>query len=89
MLFRPHKNSRRDFLRQLGTPLIVPALGAGASLLDLTGAGFAASDQSGRPPLPHQPGGVFHDVAREAGINATLVCGSKEKNWILEVYGSG
>ncbi len=89
MLFCPDKSSRRDFLRQLGTPLIVPALGAGATLLDLTVAGFAASNQGGEPSIPQHPGGVFHDVAREAGINATLVCGSKEKNWILEVYGSG
>jgi hypothetical protein len=32
---------------------------------------------------------IFRDVAAEAGIDVELTCGSREKNYILEVYGSG
>src|SRR5271157_2472073 len=87
MLLRPFRKSRRDFLRCLAAPLVLPAVGGGAwkgPLLALAKNGFAESGQ-GRQPS----GGLFRDVAREAGINATLTCGSSEKNWILEVYGSG
>jgi hypothetical protein len=32
---------------------------------------------------------MFRDVAAEAGITPILTCGTTEKNYILEVYGSG
>jgi hypothetical protein len=32
---------------------------------------------------------VFRDVAQEAGVTPLLICGNPEKNYILEVYGSG
>ena len=32
---------------------------------------------------------IFRDVAAEAGITPILTCGTPEKNYILEVYGSG
>src|ERR1039458_7471049 len=89
MLFRPSKNSRRDFLRRVGAPLVIPSLGGSASWLESAGAALARSGQGGQTSSSPQPGALFRDVAKEAGINATLTCGSKEKNWILEVYGSG
>ncbi len=81
------KNSRRNFLRRLCTPLLLPAVGKsgwreGTSATSMMTPG---GDHRGKP----SSAGLFRDVAREAGIHATLTCGSSEKNWILEVYGSG
>jgi len=89
MLFRPSNNSRRDFLRRVGAPLVLPVMGGSASWLESAGSAFSESGSGGQTFSSPQPGALFRDVTKEAGINATLTCGSKEKNWILEVYGSG
>jgi hypothetical protein len=75
-------------MRRLCAPLLLPAVDrkAWGCLLEIAGGEEAA--ESGRGRL-NSSGVIFRDVAPEAGINAVLTCGSEEKNWILEVYGSG
>jgi hypothetical protein len=75
-------------MRRLCAPLLLPAIErqAWGCLLEVPGGEETA--ESGRDRL-NSSGVIFHDAAPEAGINAVLTCGSQEKNWILEVYGSG
>ena len=86
MLVRSRRNSRRSFMQRLCAPLLLPSVNAKiwASLLAGT-----AGDPSDQARAAASNSAYFRDVAPEAGIKAELTCGSREKNWILEVYGSG
>jgi hypothetical protein len=57
----------------------LPALCALAAALTLIFPAFSVSGSSVR----------FVDIAAKSGINAQLVCGSAEKNWIPEANGTG
>src|SRR5579862_6917400 len=88
MQWRPSLNSRRGFLGQIGAPFLMRQ---GLSRL-LAAPGLVTSDSlssmaSGNPAASSPV--VFRDVASEAGITPILTCGTPEKNYILEVYGSG
>ena len=87
MLWRPSQNSRRRFLGQLGAPFFLqPGLSRLLGAPGLASPNHVSSDsQNSSPSSPV----VFRDVAQEAGITPTLICGNPEKNYILEVYGSG
>src|SRR5437764_11245887 len=79
---RRSEGSRRSFLTQslaiVASPVWRRSLGTSAS-----GTSDAARSSLSRPRI------TFRDVAREAGITPRLVCGAKDKKYILEVNGSG
>ena len=88
MVWRPFQHSRRRFLAQACAPFLTVA---GNRKL-LGGTSPASGDLAIRPAnkkSPNLPSITFSDVAPAAGINSVLTCGSREKNYILEVYGSG
>src|SRR2546427_11340852 len=41
------------------------------------------------PLSPDQPSPQFRDVAKQAGVTPIIVAGSRSKNYVLEVNGSG
>jgi enediyne biosynthesis protein E4 len=87
MLISPYKKSRRAFMDELCAAVLLPMMGRKARAgLTAPTHGLSAGWVSGGPDAP---GAAFRDVALEAGINVLLTCGSSQKNWILEVYGSG
>ena len=86
MLVRSRRNSRRSFMQRLCAPLLLPSVNAKAWVSLLAGTAAEPTDQT-RAATPNSA--FFRDVAPEAGIKPELTCGSREKNWILEVYGSG
>src|SRR5208282_3335971 len=87
MIGRQLRNSRRHFLAQACAPFLVgtrcDGLWAGPGLA-LPSPSSSAGENS---PPPSQI--TFRDVTQEAGITPTLICGNPEKNYIVEVYGSG
>ena len=92
MIWRPRQSNRRRFLGQIGTPFLVkPGI---SCLLSAPGLGkfpFEAANPSGsvRDNLSSSTPVTFTDVAQEAGSTPLLICGNREKNYIVEVYGSG
>ncbi len=79
---------RRSFLTQACAPFLMWAakkqLGSNFAISPRgEGSPFARVGSSTSSPI------LFRDVAQDAGITPTLVCGSSEKNYILEVFGSG
>ena len=85
MLIRSSRSSRRKFMRHLFVPFLIPAFGGKTLLAAPVGTQSTTSKQD----RLNSSGVVFCDVAREAGINVELTCGSREKKYILEVYGCG
>ena len=41
------------------------------------------------PLISDQPAEHFRDVSKEAGVTPMIISGSREKNYVLEVNGSG
>ncbi|PYV25909.1 MAG: hypothetical protein DMG24_08265 [Acidobacteria bacterium] len=79
MSFRGFAGSRRRFLSR-SAALVVSSLARPRLRPTST-----ATPGSGSPAPPI----VFRDVAAQAGITPQLVCGGREKNYILEVNGTG
>ena len=88
MIWRPFQESRRGFLAQVCSPFLMsaaqgglwgsPPLAPPEQAASAIGNGVSASSKI-----------MFRDVAQQAGITPILTSGSPEKNYILEVYGSG
>jgi len=88
MIWHPFQKSRRDFLAQLYSTLwAVPYAGRGLRSSTLARSQPAVSMTSKDSSTFSSP--TLRDVAELAGIGLTLTSGSPEKNYILEVYGSG
>ncbi|HMD86024.1 MAG TPA: CRTAC1 family protein [Terriglobia bacterium] len=87
MIRRPLQKSRRRFLAQVCAPFLMgtggPRLWAAPGLAPLN---HSSSESENSSPSSQV---TFRDVATEAGITPTLICGNPEKNYIVEVYGSG
>lgn len=67
----------------------VLSLVVGCALLARSARPQQAASPGGSPPLPAASKIVFRDVAAAAGITPLIICGTKEKNYILEIKGTG
>jgi len=88
MLVRCSPQSRRRFLRWVYAPLWWP-VGRGklwGSLLGSPAGPRSAEASAGRA---HPSRVSFRDVAADVGITPMLVCGTRDKKYILEVNGTG
>jgi enediyne biosynthesis protein E4 len=78
------RGSRREVLRQL----LHFQSAVFSSLLVLLVISVALWPRT-EPASPEAPRPTFSEVARSAGIQATMRCGGPEKRWITEANGSG
>src|SRR5580700_5957159 len=87
MIVSPWGYSRRRFLSQCLAPILSPHLGGPRGSHGISPRNGSACSPGATSSASSQI--LFRNVAADAGISPKLTCGSLEKNYILEVYGSG